>query len=38
MEGTIFFFGSEGFKETHTSKYADFVKININKDIESLNI
>ena len=36
----ILLFGSEGFgMRQHTSKYADFfVKININKDIESLNI
>ena len=33
-------FGSEGFgMREHTSKYADFfVKIDINKNIESLNI
>ena len=36
----ILLFGSEGFGlKKHTSKYTDFnVKININKDIESLNI
>ena len=36
----ILLFGSEGFgMRQHTSKYADFfVKIDINKDIESLNI
>ena len=36
----ILLFGSEGFGvRQHTSKYADFfVKININKKIESLNI
>ena len=36
----ILLFGSEGFGiKKHTSKYVDFsVKININKDIESLNI
>ena len=36
----ILLFGSEGFgMRQHTSKYADFlVKININKNIESLNI
>ena len=36
----ILLFGSEGFgMRQHTTKYADFfVKININKDIESLNI
>ena len=36
----ILLFGSEGFgMRQHTSKYADFfVKININKDVESLNI
>ncbi len=36
----ILLFGSEGFgMRQHTSKYSDFfVKININKDIESLNI
>ena len=36
----ILLFGSEGFgMRDHTSKYADFfVKIEINKDIESLNI
>ena len=36
----ILLFGSEGFgMKTHTKKYTDFlVKININKDIESLNI
>ncbi len=36
----ILLFGSEGFgMRHHTSKYADFfVKININKNIESLNI
>ena len=36
----ILLFGSEGFgMRQHTSKYADFfVKININKDIDSLNI
>ncbi len=36
----ILLFGSEGFgMRKHTSKYADFfVKININKNIESLNI
>ena len=36
----ILLFGSEGFgMRHHTSKYADFfVKININKDVESLNI
>ena len=36
----ILLFGSEGFgMRKHTGKYADFfVKININKDIESLNI
>ncbi len=36
----ILLFGSEGFGlNKHTSKYTDFkVKININKDIESLNI
>ena len=36
----ILLFGSEGFgMRQHTGKYADFfVKININKDIESLNI
>ena len=36
----ILLFGSEGFgMRQHTSKYADFsVKININKEIDSLNI
>ena len=36
----ILLFGSEGFgMREHTGKYADFfVKIDINKDIESLNI
>ena len=36
----ILLFGSEGFgMRQHTGKYTDFfVKININKDIESLNI
>ncbi|WP_440697413.1 23S rRNA (guanosine(2251)-2'-O)-methyltransferase RlmB [Candidatus Pelagibacter sp. HIMB1709] len=36
----ILLFGSEGFgMRQHTGKYADFfVKIDINKDIESLNI
>ena len=36
----ILLFGSEGFgMRKHTGKYADFfLKININKDIESLNI
>ncbi len=36
----ILLFGSEGFgMRQHTGKYADFfVKININKNIESLNI
>ncbi len=36
----ILLFGSEGFgMRKHTEKYADFiVKININKNIESLNI
>ena len=36
----ILLFGSEGFgMRKHTGKYADFfVKININKNIESLNI
>ena len=36
----ILLFGSEGYgMREHTGKYADFfVKININKDIESLNI
>mgnify|MGYP001269272446 FL=1 len=36
----ILLFGSEGFgMRQHTGKYADFfVKININKEIESLNI
>jgi len=36
----ILLFGSEGFgTKKHTSKYTDFsVKININKNIESLNI
>ena len=36
----ILLFGSEGFgMRQHTGKYADFfVKINISKDIESLNI
>jgi len=36
----ILLFGSEGYgMRQHTSKYADFfVKININKEIESLNI
>ena len=36
----ILLFGSEGFGiKKHTSKYTDFdVKININKNIESLNI
>ena len=36
----ILLFGSEGFGiKKHTSKYSDFsVKININKNIESLNI
>jgi len=36
----ILLFGSEGFgMKEHTSKYADFfVKIDINKEIESLNI
>ena len=36
----ILLFGSEGFgMREHTGRYADFlVKININKDIESLNI
>ncbi len=39
-ENKILLFGSEGFgMRQHTSKYVDFfVKININKDIESLNI
>jgi len=33
-------FGSEGFgMREHTGKYTDFlVKIDINKDVESLNI
>jgi len=36
----VLLFGSEGFGlKKHTTKYADFlVKININKNIESLNI
>ena len=36
----IFFFGSEGHGlNQHTQKYTDFsVKIDINKNIESLNI
>ena len=36
----ILLFGSEGFgMREHTGKYTDFlVKININKDVESLNI
>ena len=36
----ILLFGSEGFGiKNHTEKYADFlVKININKNIESLNV
>ena len=36
----ILLFGSEGFGiKKHTEKYADFlVKININKNIESLNV
>ena len=36
----ILLFGSEGFGiKKHTSKYTDFnVKINISKNIESLNI
>ena len=36
----ILLFGSEGFgMKHHTAKYADFfVRININKDVESLNI
>ena len=36
----VLLFGSEGFgMREHTGKYADFfVKIDINKDIESLNI
>ena len=36
----VLLFGSEGYGiKKHTSKYADFfVKININKNIESLNI
>ena len=36
----VLLFGSEGFgMREHTSKYADFfVKIDMNKDIESLNI
>ena len=36
----ILLFGSEGFgMKKHTEKYADFfVKIDINKDVESLNI
>ena len=36
----VLLFGSEGFgMKEHTGKYADFfVKIDINKDIESLNI
>ena len=36
----ILLFGSEGFgMREHTKKYTDFsVKININKNIESLNI
>ena len=36
----ILLFGSEGFgMKEHTGKYADFfVKIDINKDVESLNI
>ncbi len=36
----ILLFGSEGFgMKQHTAKYADFfVRININKDVESLNI
>ena len=36
----VLLFGSEGFgMREHTSKYADFfVKIDIDKDIESLNI
>ena len=40
VENKILLFGSEGFgMRQHTSKYVDFfVKININKDIESLNI
>ena len=37
---TILLFGSEGFgMKEHTKKYVDFfVKIDMNKDIESLNI
>jgi 23S rRNA (guanosine2251-2'-O)-methyltransferase len=36
----VLIFGSEGFgMREHTSKYADFfVKIDMNKKIESLNI
>jgi 23S rRNA (guanosine2251-2'-O)-methyltransferase len=37
---SVLLFGSEGFgMRAHTSKYTDFlVKININKNVESLNI
>ena len=40
MEIMFCFFGSEGFgMREHTKKYTDFfVKIDINKNIESLNI
>jgi len=40
LGNNILLFGSEGFgMKKHTSKYADFsVRININKNIESLNI
>jgi|TARA_B110000881_G_C18105471_1_gene284863 23S rRNA (guanosine2251-2'-O)-methyltransferase len=36
----VLLFGSEGFgMREHTGKYTDFlVKINIDKDVESLNI
>ena len=36
----VLLFGSEGFgMREHTGKYTDFlVKIDINKDVESLNI
>ena len=36
----VLLFGSEGFgMREHTGKYTDFlVKININKNVESLNI
>ncbi|MDA7837723.1 hypothetical protein N9A15_00830 [Candidatus Pelagibacter sp.] len=39
-EKNVLLFGSEGFgMREHTGKYTDFlVKIDINKDVESLNI